>query len=46
VLFMSGYTHEAISQHGLLDRGVQLLQKPFTCTAMARKVHDVLTASF
>ncbi len=44
VLFMSGYTHETISHHGLLDRGVQFLQKPFSCATIARKVHEVLTA--
>ena len=45
VLFVSGYTGEAIRQHGLLEMGAAFLQKPFTPDGLARKVRDVLDRS-
>lgn len=42
VLYMSGYTDEAIVHHGLLGRGVVLLQKPFTLNSLAMKVRETL----
>ena len=45
VLFVSGYTDDAILQHRLLERGVVLLQKPFTPDSLAGKVREVLGAS-
>ena len=42
VLFMSGYTDEAILQHGVLDSGVAYLQKPLTPDSLAHKVREVL----
>ncbi len=42
VLFMSGYTDDAVLQHGVLDSGVAYLQKPLTPTSLIRKVAEVL----
>ncbi|MGB6876341.1 MAG: PAS domain S-box protein [Candidatus Acidiferrales bacterium] len=42
VLYMSGYTDEAIVHHGLLGRGMVLLQKPFTLNSLALKIRETL----
>ena len=42
VLYVSGYTGEAVLQHRLLEPGVAFLQKPFTPDALARKTREVL----
>jgi CheY-like chemotaxis protein len=42
ILFTSAYTENVMVQQGLLPPGAVLLQKPFTPTALARKVREVL----
>jgi len=42
ILFTSAYTENAIVHQGALDRGVSLLQKPFTPSALAHKVRELL----
>jgi two-component system, cell cycle sensor histidine kinase and response regulator CckA len=44
VLFMSGYTDDAITRHGVLEPGIAFLQKPFTPFGLAQKVREVLDA--
>jgi PAS domain S-box-containing protein len=42
VLYLSGYTDEAIAHHRVLQAGIELLHKPFTPEALARRVREVL----
>jgi two-component system cell cycle sensor histidine kinase/response regulator CckA len=44
VLFMSGYTDEAVLRHGVIDASPAFLQKPFSPIGLARKVREVLDA--
>jgi two-component system cell cycle sensor histidine kinase/response regulator CckA len=44
VLYMSGYSDEAIVQHGVLKPGTAFLQKPFTTESLMRKLREVLDA--
>jgi two-component system cell cycle sensor histidine kinase/response regulator CckA len=44
VLFMSGYTEDAILQHRILESGFAYLQKPLVPEALARRVREVLDA--
>jgi CheY-like chemotaxis protein len=45
ILFTSAYTENAIVHQGVLNKGVALLQKPFTPSALAKKVRAVLDQS-
>jgi len=45
VIYMSGYTDDAITRHGVLEPGLAFVQKPFAPDALARKVRDVLDAA-
>ncbi|HJV21043.1 MAG TPA: ATP-binding protein [Holophagaceae bacterium] len=42
VLFMSGYTDDAILRHGVLEEGVAFLEKPFMPAELRRKVRETL----
>jgi CheY-like chemotaxis protein len=44
VLFISGYTDDALADHGVLAPGIALLEKPFSPESLARKVREVLAA--
>ncbi len=45
VLFMSGYSRNALIRDGRLDDGVQVLQKPFRRTELMEKVREALAAA-
>ena len=42
ILYMSGYTDQAVVHHGMLNSGYVLLQKPFTMAALACKLREIL----
>jgi signal transduction histidine kinase/CheY-like chemotaxis protein len=42
VLFMSGYSHDAIVQHGQVEPGVEVMQKPLTREILAQRIREVL----
>ena len=42
VIYMSGYTEDAITHHGVLAPGVAFIQKPFTANTLGQKIREVL----
>ena len=42
ILFMSGYSAEAVARHGVLARGAAFLEKPFSPAVLLRKVREML----
>jgi len=42
VLFMSGYTSDVIVHHGVLEEGVQFIQKPFAMNDLAQKIRELI----
>lgn len=42
VLYMSGYTDEVIARQGILQKGIQFIQKPFTVEGLQEKVEQAL----
>jgi DNA-binding response OmpR family regulator len=42
VLYVSGYTTNVISHHGILEAGLDFLQKPFSSTELLMKVRELL----
>jgi DNA-binding NtrC family response regulator len=42
VLYMSGYTDDAVVRYGVVTDGIAFLQKPFTPSSLAGKVREVL----
>ena len=42
VLFMSGYSDDAVVRHGVMREEIAFIQKPFRSEALARKVREVL----
>ncbi len=43
-LFMSGYTADVISRHGVLEKGDNFIQKPFSMKGLSEKIREVLQA--
>jgi two-component system, cell cycle sensor histidine kinase and response regulator CckA len=43
-LFMSGYTANVIAHHGILEEGINFIQKPFSLHDLANKISTVLKA--
>lgn len=42
ILFMSGYTDNAIQHHGVLEPGTAFIEKPFSAFSLTRKIRDIL----
>ena len=44
VIYISGYTHNVIAHHGILEQGINFIQKPFPLKSLIAKVRQVLDA--
>lgn len=42
VLYMSGYTNDVIAHHGVIDEGVNFIEKPFIVKELALRVRKIL----
>jgi DNA-binding response OmpR family regulator len=42
VLYMSGYTEDVIDHHGILNEGINFIQKPFSILKLATRVREIL----
>lgn len=42
ILFMSGYSSDTITRHGVLEPGIELIEKPFGPEALSRRVREIL----
>jgi DNA-binding response OmpR family regulator len=42
VLYISGYTDDSIFRHGVLEGGMEFLQKPFNLRTLAQKIREIL----
>ncbi len=45
VLYMSGYTDDAVVHHGVMSKGMNYIQKPFTVNGLTKKGREVLDRS-
>jgi two-component system, cell cycle sensor histidine kinase and response regulator CckA len=45
VLFMSGYTDNAVANHEILEHGIHFLQKPFTPSTLTQKLREILDSA-
>lgn len=46
VLYMSGYSEDAIAHHGVLDEGINFIEKPFTPDTLARRTRQLLDSAW
>ena len=45
VLYFSGYTGNSIIHHGVLDEGIEFIQKPYSNIELAKKIREILGES-
>lgn len=43
VMFVSGYTDDALAEHGILDPNIAFLEKPFSPARLTQKIHEVMS---